>query len=143
MKRLRTFRPKEVEGMWFTVDATDKVLGRVSTEIALRLRGKHKPIFDPSCDHGDFIVVINASKIKVTGEKAKNKLYQWHTGFPGGIKTETFEKKIVRRPEQVIMLAVKRMLPKGPLGYKILKKLKVYAGSEHPHQAQSPQVLSI
>ena len=140
MKRLRTYRPKQVENKWFLADAAEQRLGRLSTTIASILRGKHKPIFDPSCDFGDFVVVVNASKIVNTSQE---KLYHWHTGFPGGIKTESFEKRRDRRPEQIIMLAVKRMLPKGPLGYKMLKKLKVYPGAEHPHQAQSPQVLAV
>lgn len=140
MKRLRTFRPQEVEGKWHLVDLKDKRLGRVSTRIASVLRGKHKPIYDPSCDHGDFVVVINAGEVTST---SKDKVYHWHTGFPGGLKTESFEKRLERRPEQLVMLAVRRMLPKGPLGYRLLKKLKIYRGEAHPHQAQQPQVLTI
>lgn len=140
MKRLRTYRSKEVDGKWFIADAAGQRLGRLSTKIATLLRGKHKPIYDPSCDHGDFVIVINAEQITNTSQE---KLYHWHTGFPGGIKTESFEKRRDRRPEQLIMLAVKRMLPSGPLGYKLLKKLKVYRGSDHPHQAQLPQVLTL
>lgn len=136
MKRLRTFRPKEVEGKWHLIDLNEKRLGRECTHIANLLRGKHKPIYDPSCDHGDFVVVINAKTVECT---SKDKLYHWHTGYPGGLKTESFEKRRERRPEQVVMLAVRRMLPKGPLGYRLLKKLKIYSGQAHPHQAQMPQ----
>lgn len=140
MKRLRTYRPQEVDQKWYLVDASGKRLGRIGTRIASVLRGKHKPVYDPSCDHGDFVVVINADKVVNT---SSDKVYQWHTGFPGGLKTETFEKRRQRRSEQLIMLAVKRMLPKGPLGYRLLKKLKVYRGADHQHQAQQPQLLSI
>lgn len=140
MKRLRTFRAPEVEGKWHLVDVKGMRVGRVSTQIASVLRGKHKPIYDPSCDHGDFVVVINADEVTST---SSDKVYQWHTGFPGGLKTETFEKRRARRSEQLIMLAVRRMLPKGPLGYRLLKKLKVYRGKDHPHEAQQPQALQI
>lgn len=140
MKRLRTYRPQEVKQNWHLIDVRGKRLGRVSTEIARLLRGKHKPSYDPSCDHGDYVVVVNASEVTTTSQE---KLYHWHTGYPGGLKTETFEKRRARRPDQLVMLAVRRMLPKGPLGYRLLKKLKVYAGETHQHHAQQPQLLTI
>lgn len=126
---------------WFVVDAAGMTLGRLATEIALRLRGKHKPEYTPFMDTGDYIIVINASKVKVTGNKATDKMYYHHTGFPGGIKSESFEKLIARKPEQVIETAVRGMLPKGPLGRAMFRKLKVYAGETHEHAAQQPQVL--
>lgn len=136
-------KSSEVQHDWFIVDASDKVLGRMATEIARRLRGKHKAQYTPHVDTGDYIIVINAEKVRVTGRKAEQKNYYRHTGYPGGIKVENFEKLIDRKPEQVIELAVKGMLPKGPLGRAMFKKLKVYAGSEHMHAAQQPQVLEI
>ncbi len=128
---------------WFVVDAADKTLGRLAAEIAHRLRGKHKPEFTPHVDTGDYIVVINAEKVKVTGAKATDKMYHRHTGYPGGLKSMSFEKLIDKAPERVIQGAVKGMLPRNPLGRAMFKKLKVYAGSEHPHAAQQPQVLNI
>lgn len=128
---------------WYVVDAEDKVLGRLATELANRLRGKHKPEYTPHCDTGDFIVVVNADKVRVTGNKAKDKVYYSHSNFPGGLKEITFEKLIDRAPERAIELAVKGMLPRGPLGRAMFKKLKVYAGNEHPHSAQQPQTLSL
>lgn len=134
-------KPETVKREWFVVDATDKTLGRLATEVALRLKGKHKPEYTPHVDTGDYIVVINAEKIQVTGQKATDKMYHHHTGYPGGLKSISFEKLIDHKPEQVIELAVKGMLPKNPLGRAMYKKMKVYAGSEHPHAAQQPQEL--
>jgi len=128
---------------WFIVDAADKTLGRIATVIASRLRGKHKPEFTPNVDTGDYIVVINAEKVHVTGNKTKDKIYHRHTGYPGGLKSITFEKLILKAPERTIQNAVKGMLPRGPLGRAMFKKLKVYAGQEHPHSAQQPQNLNI
>lgn len=128
---------------WFVVDATDKTLGRLSTEIARRLRGKHKPEFTPHVDTGDYIVVVNAEKVRVTGNKAQGKIYHSHTGYPGGLKSISFEKLIEKAPERTIQSAVKGMLPRGPLGRAMFKKLKVYAGQEHPHTAQQPKELAI
>jgi len=125
------------------VDAADKTLGRLASQIAHHLRGKHKPEYTPHVDTGDYIVVINAEKIRVTGAKAKDKLYHHHTGYPGGIKSISFEKLIDKAPERVIQGAVKGMLPRNPLGRAMFKKLKVYAGTEHPHAAQQPQVLNV
>lgn len=134
-------KPSTIKRDWFVVDAAGMTLGRLATEIALRLRGKHKPEYTPFLDTGDYIIVINASKVKVTGNKATDKMYYHHTGFPGGIKSESFEKLIARKPEDVIEIAVRGMLPKGPLGRAMFRKLKVYAGETHEHAAQQPQVL--
>jgi len=125
------------------VDATDKVLGRLASQLALRLRGKHKPEYTPHVDTGDYIVVVNAAKIRVTGDKAEGKRYYRHTGYPGGIRETTFAKMQERFPTRALEIAVKGMLPKGPLGYAMFKKLKVYAGAEHPHTAQQPRSLEI
>lgn len=142
---MKTYSAKngEVPSDWFQVDATDKPLGRLASEIARRLRGKHKPQFTPHVITGDCIIVINAEKVAVTGNKRTDKLYHRHSGYPGGLKTMTFEQMIEKHPERVIELAVKNMLPKNPLGRKIFRNLKVYAGSEHEHQAQNPQPLEI
>ena len=142
---MRTFsaKPHEVRRDWFVVDATDKVLGRLATEIARRLRGKHKPEFTPHVDTGDFIVVVNVEKLRVTGDKAEKKVYYRHSGYPGGIYEDTFAKLQQRAPARVLEKAVKGMLPKGPLGYAMIKKLKVYAGGNHPHVAQQPKSLEI
>ena len=136
-------KPAEVQHDWYVVDASGKTLGRLATEIARRLRGKHKTSYTPHVDTGDYIVIINAEQITVTGKKAQDKKYSRHTGFPGGIRETNFEKLIAHKPESVLEKAVKGMLPKGPLGYAMIKKMKVYAGSEHPHTAQQPQVLDI
>lgn len=128
---------------WYIIDATDKVLGRLSTEVARRLRGKHKPEFTPHVDCGDYIVITNVEKIRVTGNKNKKKIYYHHTGYPGGIKDTTFEKLQEKKPEMIIEKAVKGMLPKGPLGRQMFSKLKVYKGGEHPHSAQQPKQLEI
>jgi large subunit ribosomal protein L13 len=138
-----TAKPESVTRDWYVVDATGKTLGRISTEIAARLRGKHKPEYTPHVDTGDYIIVVNAEKVAVTGNKAQNKMYYSHTGFPGGIKEISFEKLIAKKPEMVLELAIKGMLPKGPLGRAMFRKLKVYAGAEHQHAAQQPQVLDI
>ena len=123
---------------WFITDATDKRLGRLASAIAMRLRGKHKAVFTPHADTGDFVVVLNAAKLVVTGNKAEGKKYYHHTGYPGGIRVNNFNGMMEKDPRKVLMLAVKGMLPKGPLGRKMLTKLKVYSGAEHPHQAQQP-----
>ncbi|MDX1669105.1 MAG: 50S ribosomal protein L13 [Limnobacter sp.] len=142
---MKTFSAKahEVQRSWFVIDAEDKVLGRVASEVARRLRGKHKPEFTPHVDTGDFIVVINAGKLRVTGNKGRDKTYFRHTGYPGGIYETNFDKMQERFPGRALEKAVKGMLPKGPLGYAMIKKLKVYADSEHPHSAQQPQPLEI
>ena len=136
-------KPAEVKRDWFVVDAEGKTLGRLASEVALRLRGKHKPIYTPHVDTGDYIVVINAEKIRVTGKKATDKMYYRHTGYVGNLKSMSFEKLLAKSPERVIELAVKGMLPKNPLGRDMYRKLKVYAGSEHNHQAQQPIALEI
>lgn len=133
-----TATPSTIKRDWYVLDAHDKVLGRLATEVARRLRGKHKPEFTPHMDTGDYIVIVNAEKIRVTGNKAKDKMYYSHSGYIGGLKTTTFDKLIVKAPETVIERAVKGMLPKGPLGRAMLRKLKVFAGPTHPHTAQQP-----
>ena len=142
---MRTFsaKPHEVKRDWYVIDATDKVLGRVASEVARRLRGKHKPEFTPHVDTGDFIVVVNAGKLRVTGTKATQKTYYRHSGYPGGIYETNFLKMQQRFPGRALEKAVKGMLPKGPLGYAMIKKLKVYGGAEHPHTAQQPKLLEI
>ena len=142
---MKTFvaKPHEVQRDWFVIDAKGKVLGRVASEVARRLRGKHKPEFTPHVDTGDYIVIINAADIVVTGTKTQNKKYFRHTGYPGGIRETNFEKLQQRFPGRAIQKAVKGMLPKGALGYAMIKKLKVYAGAEHPHTAQQPKPLDI
>jgi len=142
---MKTFsaKPHKVERCWYLLDAENKTLGRLATEVARRLRGKHKPEYTPHVDTGDFIIVINASKLTVTGRKAKQKIYYRHTGYPGGLKETSFEKLILKDPERVLELAVKGMLPKNPLGRDMFRKLKVYAGNEHPHVAQQPVVLEL
>lgn len=136
-------KPQEVEQNWLLVDADGQTLGRMATEIATRLRGKHKAEYTPHVDTGDFIVVINADKVKVTGKKATDKMYYSHSGYPGALKTVSFEKLQEKAPERAIQLAVKGMLPKNPLGRAMFKKLKVYAGAEHPHGAQQPQTVQL
>ena len=142
---MKTFsaKPLEVEREWFVIDATDKVLGRVASLVAHRLRGKHKAIFTPHVDTGDFIVVVNAARIRVTGAKPQDKKYYRHSGYPGGISETNFEKMQQRFPGRALEKAVKGMLPKGPLGYAMLKKLKVYAEATHPHTAQQPKALEV
>jgi len=138
-----TAKPSDIKQDWFVVDASGKTLGRLATEIARRLRGKHKPEYTPHMDTGDYIVVINAKEIKVTGNKTTDKIYYRHTGFPGGLKSITFDKLIEKKPEMIIEKAVKGMLPRGPLGREMYRKLKVYPGAEHKHAAQQPKVLEI
>ena len=142
---MKTFsaKPHEVKRDWYIVDAEGRVLGRLAAELARRLRGKHKPEFTPHVDTGDYIVVVNAAKLRVTGNKAHDKLYHRHSTYPGGIYTTSFEKLQARHPTRVLEMAVKGMLPKGPLGYAMLKKMKVYTGGSHPHSAQQPQQLKI
>ncbi|WP_434778672.1 50S ribosomal protein L13 [Neisseria sp. Ec49-e6-T10] len=142
---MKTFsaKPQEVKRDWYVVDATDKVLGRLATEIAHRLRGKHKPEYTPHVDTGDYIVVTNVEKLRVTGNKALDKKYYRHSGYPGGLYERNFTEMQTHFPARVLETAVKGMLPKGPLGYAMIKKLKVYAGEEHPHTAQQPKVLDI
>ncbi len=142
---MKTFsaKPADVKRDWYVVDAAGKTLGRLASEVAFRLRGKHKPEFTPHVDTGDYIVIVNADKVAVTGRKTKQKTYFKHTGYVGNGKTFTYEKLQERAPEQVVQLAVKGMMPKGPLGRQMLKKLKVYAGTEHNHHAQQPQALDI
>jgi len=142
---MKTFSAKshEVKREWFVIDATDKVLGRVASEVAHRLRGKHKPEFTPHVDTGDYIVVINAAKLRVTGNKGLQKTYYRHSGYPGGIYETNFDKMQAKFPGRVLEKAVKGMLPKGPLGYAMIKKLKVYGDDNHPHAAQQPSVLEI
>ena len=142
---MKTYSAKKetAKHKWYVIDATDKTLGRIATEIANRLRGKHKPEFTPHVDTGDYVVVVNAEKVKVTGNKTTDKMYYHHTGYPGGIKSISFDKLIDKAPERAIESAVKGMMPKNKLSRAMLSKLKVYAGSEHPHQAQQPQLLEI
>lgn len=136
-------RPQDVQPKWYVVDAQGKILGRLAARIATVLRGKHKPDYTPHVDGGDYVVVVNAEKIRVTGKKLDQKLYRHHTLHPGGLKTETLRKLLSRRPEEVIRRAVWGMLPHNPMGRRQIKKLKVYAGPDHPHQAQKPEPLNV
>ena len=136
-------KPQEVRREWYLVDASDKVLGKLAVEIARRLRGKHKPEFTPHVDTGDYIVVVNAAKLRVTGSKDTGKTYYRHSTYPGGVYATTYGKMQARFPTRALEIAVKGMLPKGPLGYAMLKKLKVYANGEHPHVAQQPRMLEV
>ncbi len=136
-------KPHEVAQNWLLVDAEGQTLGRMATAIATRLRGKHKAEYTPHVDTGDFVVVINADKVRVTGNKTTDKMYHAHSGFPGGLKSISFENLLERAPEKVVKLAVKGMLPRTPLGRAMFKKLKVYAGTEHPHSAQQPQTIQL
>ena len=142
---MATFTAKagEIKHGWFVVDAQNKVLGRLASQIASRLRGKHKPEYTPHVDTGDFVVVVNVDKLRVTGRKAERKIYYRHTESPGGIKQTNFAKLHAAKPERVLQKAVKGMLPKGPLGYAMLRKLKLYPGATHPHSAQQPKALEI
>jgi len=142
---MKTFsaKPAEVRRDWYVVDATGKTLGRLSTELALRLRGKHKPEYTPHVDTGDYIVVVNAEKIRVTGNKLKNKMYHRHTGYIGNLKSISLENLLAEAPERALQFAVKGMLPRGPLGRKMLSKLRVFAGPEHSHAAQQPIPLEV
>ena len=141
---MKTYSAKlsEIQQDWWVIDAQDIVLGRMASHVAKILRGKHKPTFTPSMDCGDHVIVINADKVRLTGKKRANKLYYWHTGYPGGIKSRDAETILNgAHPERVVIKAVERMIPRGPLGRQQMKNLKVYAGAEHPHTAQKPQVL--
>lgn len=138
-----TAKAEEVERQWVVVDAQGKVLGRLASQIAMRLRGKHRPEYTPHVDTGDYVVVVNAAKLRVTGRKAERKIYHRHSGFPGGLKQTNFAKLHAAKPERVLERAVKGMLPKGPLGYAMLRKLKIYAGGSHPHSAQQPKSLAL
>lgn len=142
---MKTFSAKKEEVVrdWYVIDASDKVLGRLAVEIASRLRGKHKPIYTPHIDTGDFIVVINSDKITLTGNKLKQKMYYRHSGYPGGLKSTTAEKMREKKPGNLLHLAVKGMLPKNSLGRQMLTKLKIYSGDEHPHNAQTPQIMDV
>ena len=142
---MKTFVAKEqdVTKKWYLVDAKDKVLGRLATQIAMHLRGKHKPVFTPHADTGDFVVVLNADKVALTGKKWGKKIYYHHTGYVGGLKQITAEKLLEKKPEDLLRFAVKGMLPKNSLGRHQLKKLKIYVGTDHPHEAQQPEVLEI
>lgn len=136
-------KPETVKREWLLVDAENKVLGRLASEIARRLRGKHKAEYTPHVDTGDYIVVINAEKIAVTGRKRTDKMYYHHTGYPGGIKGESFAKVMEKAPERILQTAIKGMLPKGPLGRDMFRKLKIYVGSEHQHAAQQPRLVDL
>lgn len=136
-------KPADIERKWYVVDADGKTLGRLATEVATVLRGKHKPTYTPHMDCGDYVIVINAEKVEVTGKKRKEKVYKRHTGYPGGLRETTFEKLIAKKPEEIVRHAVKGMMPNGKLGRQMYKKLKVYAGPEHNHQAQKPEVLEV
>ncbi len=136
-------KTEEIQRKWYVVDAGGVVLGRLASQVAAVLKGKHKPIYTPHVDTGDFVVVVNAEKVQLTGNKRDEKMYYHHTGYPGGLKSISADKLLDKRPEDVISFAVKGMLPKNPLGRKMLDKLKVYAGSEHPHAAQKPEELKI
>jgi large subunit ribosomal protein L13 len=138
-----TAKVGEVQQGWYVVDAQDKVLGRLASQIAARLRGKHKPQYTPHVDTGDYIVVVNAAKLRVTGRKSERKIYYRHSGQPGQLRETSFAKLQAKKPARVLQIAVKGMLPKGPLGYAMLKKLKVYGGATHPHSAQQPKALQI
>lgn len=138
-----SMRAEDVRRNWIVIDAQDLVLGRLATEVARRLRGKHKAEYTPHVDTGDFVVVVNADKVRVTGKKASDKMYWRHSGYPGGIKSVSFEKLVAEHPTRPIEKAVKGMLPRNPLGRAMFRKLKVYAGAEHPHAAQQPQSLKL
>ena len=137
-------KPADVERKWYVIDAEGVVLGRLASLIAHRLRGKHKPSYTPHINCGDHIIVVNAEKVRLTGNKLSQKRFYWHTGYPGGIKSRTMEQRLSgKNPETVVLKAVERMLPKGPLGRRNLKNLRVYVGAEHPHEAQNPEALDV
>ena len=142
---MKTFvaKPSTIRRQWYVIDATDKVLGRVASEVARRLRGKHKPDFTPNIDTGDYVIVVNAKKIRVTGDKEKNKYYFSYSGYQSGLKRASFTELQAKRPERIVEHAVKGMLPKNPLGREMFRKLKVYAGAEHKHAAQGPKPLEL
>jgi large subunit ribosomal protein L13 len=143
MNKIYLAKKAEIKRQWYLVDAKDKILGRLAAKVAAILRGKHKPIFTPHLDTGDGVIVINAAKIKVTGKKLKEKLYRRYSGYPGGLREVPLETILAKKPALAVQLAVKRMLPSGPLGRDIMKKLRVYANNKHPHQTQNPIVLEI
>ncbi|MFC1594699.1 50S ribosomal protein L13 [Candidatus Omnitrophota bacterium] len=143
MKRTYVAKEKDIKQKWYIVDATDKILGRLAAKIAVVLRGKHKPIFTPHLDVGDFVVVTNAARVRVTGKKLRDKEYTHYTGYPSGLRSMTLEEMLKKRPTKVVSLAVRRMLPKNHLGKKVFGKLKVYAGEDHPHMAQKPKKLEV
>lgn len=143
MNKTYSPKPSEIERVWHVADATDLPLGRLASEIAQILRGKHKPTYAPHMDTGDFVVVVNAEKVAVTSDKSQSKIYYRHSGYPGGIKAETFDSLRERRPEAIIERAVRGMLPKNKLGRQMARKLKVYAGPDHPHEAQKPEALDL
>ncbi len=143
--KIKTYTPKpeDIQREWFVIDAKDQTLGRLATQVAVLLRGKHKPIYSPHMDVGDYVIVINADKIRVTGRKLDQKIYYRHSGYPGGLRQRTLREQLQRFPERVIETAVRGMLPKNRLGRKMFKKLKVYAGEKHPHEAQKPKVFEL
>ena len=141
--RTVSIRHEDVVRKWYVVDAENKVLGRLASEVAIILRGKHKPIYTPHVDTGDYVIVVNADKIVLTGNKWVQKLYRWHSGYPGGLREVSAGRMLQRRPRHLVKLAVRGMLPKNPLGRAMFRKLKVYAGAEHQHAAQSPKVLEV
>jgi large subunit ribosomal protein L13 len=143
--RIKTYTPRaaDIQREWFVIDAKDQTLGRLATQIAVLLRGKHKPMFSPHMDVGDYVIVLNCDKIRVTGRKLDQKFYYRHSGYPGGLKSESLREMLRRHPERVIQTAVRGMLPKNRLGRKMIKKLKIYAGDTHPHQAQKPKVFEL
>lgn len=143
--KIKTYTPRQddIRREWFVIDAKDQTLGRLATQVAVLLRGKHKPIFAPHMDVGDFVIIVNADKIRVTGDKLDQKVYYRHSGYPGGIKSRTLREQLDRYPDRVIRAAVRGMLPKNSLGRAMIKKLKVYAGDKHPHQAQQPKAYEL
>lgn len=143
--RIKTFTPKpdDIQREWFVIDAKDQTLGRLATQIAILLRGKHKPIFTPNTDVGDFVIVLNADKIRVTGNKLDQKFYYRHSQYPGGLRKRSLREQLNRFPDRVIYLAVRGMLPKNKLGNKMIKKMKIYTGDKHPHEAQKPKVFEL
>ncbi|TRZ49776.1 50S ribosomal protein L13 [bacterium] len=141
MNKTYMAKKEDIKRQWYLIDAKDRILGRLATKVAVLLRGKHKPIFTPHVDTGDGVIVINASKVKVTGRKLKQKVYRRYSGYPGGLREVTLENMLAKKPTMVIRLAVKRMLPGGPLGRDTIKKLKVYADDKHPHTAQNPVII--
>ncbi|AIY88662.1 MULTISPECIES: 50S ribosomal protein L13 [Thermotoga] len=143
VQKTTTIKPEEVERKWYVVDASGKVLGRLATRIAKILMGKHKPNYTPHVDTGDYVIVVNADKVVLTGKKLDQKVYYWHSGYPGGLKSLTARQMLEKHPERLIWLAVKRMLPKNRQSRKMLKRLKVYASPEHPHQAQKPEPIEL
>ena len=136
-------KPQEIERKWFVVDAEGKTLGRLATQVATILRGKHKPIYTPHVDTGDFVIILNADKVVLSGKKLDQKMFRWHTGYPGGLKERTYRQMMETKPETVVYSAIKGMLPKNSLGRQMLKKVRIYEGTEHNHEAQQPEVLDM